>query len=331
MVVEGRVGSLFAGIGGFDLGFEQAGFETAWQVEIDKFCNRVLQARWPGVRRYGDIREIDPAEIEPVGIVTGGFPCQDLSVAGRRAGLGGERSGLWWELRRILAVLRPRWVVIENVPGLLSSNRGRDMGAILAALGDLGYGWSYRVLDAQWFGLAQRRKRVFIVGCFGDGTAAAKVLLEPEGGGGTTAAGRAAGPTGATLLATGAGTSRPGAATLNSGGNSGGFRSEPCEHLVVARTLTASSSSRYNLDTETFVPVIREAQIAFRRFAPRECERLQGFPDGWTCLCEAQGDTMSCRCPDSPRYRALGNAVAVPVARWIAERIATGGVWGGQR
>src|SRR5690606_35986875 len=151
-----------------------------------------------------------PADLEPVDLVCGGFPCQDLSVAGRRAGLAGARSGLWWEFHRILAGLRPRWVVIENVPGLLSSNGGRDMGTLLRSLGDLGYGWAYRELDAQWFGLAQRRKRVFIVGRLGDAAGPAQVLFEPESREWNPPPRREAGKVAATIPASGAGTSRTG-------------------------------------------------------------------------------------------------------------------------
>jgi len=204
-----RYGSLFSGIGGFDLGADRAGWECAWQVEIDPKCVDVLEQHWPGVERFGDVREVGAHNLAPVDLICGGFPCQDLSVAGRREGLAGVRSGLWWEFHRIVAELRPAWVVVENVPGLLSSNRGRDMGTILGALADLGYGWSYRVLDAEWFGLAQRRKRVFIVGHLGD-YRAAEVLLEPEGGG-DSPPGQEARETPSPFIAHGAGTARTGA------------------------------------------------------------------------------------------------------------------------
>jgi DNA (cytosine-5)-methyltransferase 1 len=125
-----------------------------------------------------------------IDLVYGGFPCQDVSVAGKRAGLSGERSALWFEFRRIVSELRPQWVVIENVPGLLSSHRGRDFGIVLGGLADIGYGWAYRVLDARWFGVPQRRRRVFIVGCLGDATRAAAVLAVCESCGGYPAAGR---------------------------------------------------------------------------------------------------------------------------------------------
>ncbi|MHB8511460.1 MAG: DNA cytosine methyltransferase [Actinomycetota bacterium] len=173
-----RFGSLFSGIGGFDLGLERAGLEPAWQVEIDPSCNRVLERHWPKVGRGQDIRECE--EFDAVDLVCGGFPCQDLSVAGKRAGLAGERSGLFFEFARVVASVAPRWVLIENVPGLLSSNGNKDMATVVGTLAQLGYGWAYRVVDAQYFGVAQRRRRVFIVGCLGDSASAAQILFEPE-------------------------------------------------------------------------------------------------------------------------------------------------------
>jgi DNA (cytosine-5)-methyltransferase 1 len=174
-----RFGSLFSGVGGFDLGFERAGMACAWQCEIDAKARAVLALHWPNVPQHTDVREIGAANLGAVDLVCGGFPCQDLSVAGKRAGLAGERSGLWFEFRRILAELQPGWVVVENVPGLLSSNGGADVAVVVRGLVELGYGVCWRVLDAQYFGVAQRRRRVFIVGHLGDGRAA-QVLFEPE-------------------------------------------------------------------------------------------------------------------------------------------------------
>ena len=174
-------GSLFAGIGGLDLGLERAGMACKWQVEIDSGCLEVLEKHWPTVRRYSDVRACGAHNLEPVDLVCGGFPCQDVSVAGRRKGLAGSRSGLWFEFYRILAELVPRWVVIENVPGLLSSNQGRDFALIFRGLAELRYLSAWRILDAQYFGVAQRRRRVFIVGHLGDGRAA-EVLFEPTCG-----------------------------------------------------------------------------------------------------------------------------------------------------
>lgn len=184
-------GSLFSGCGGFDIGLERCGMTCLWQCEIDRQCQSVLARHWPNVVRYDDVRRMR-AYLEAKNVsrtttrivrpdwVCGGFPCQDLSVAGKRAGLAGSRSGLWFTFRRIVALLRPGGVLIENVDGLRSSNGGRDLGVILRALGDMGYGWAYRVFDSQWFGLAQRRERVFIVGCLGSRTRAAEILFEPD-------------------------------------------------------------------------------------------------------------------------------------------------------
>src|SRR3972149_5725559 len=188
-----KVGSLFSGVGGFDLAFERVGMETVWQVEIDGNCNDVLGSHWPEVRRYHDITGIDGRELEAADLICGGFPCQDLSVAGRRAGLAGERSGLWFEFHRILAEHRPAWAVVENVPGLLSSNGGRDFAVILRGLVELGYGPAWRILDAQHFGVPQRRRRLFIVGHLGD-YRAAQVLFEPESLRGDIAEGGEEGP-----------------------------------------------------------------------------------------------------------------------------------------
>ena len=178
--------SLFSGMGGFDLGLERAGFDCVAQVEIDKHCNAVLARHWPNVRRYEDVTKVSGQNLPNADVICGGFPCQDISLAGGRRGLGGERSGLWWQFYRILSEQRPAWCLIENVPGLRSSGKRRDMGAILGSLGELGYGWAYTSLDSQYAGLAQQRERVFIVGHLGDSAGPAEVLFEPEGSGGDT-------------------------------------------------------------------------------------------------------------------------------------------------
>lgn len=183
--------SLFSGYGGMDKGLEQAGLECVGQCEIDKDCLRVLEHHWPNVRRWTDVRDVGAtdggrlrrsvplagrqgdARCEPdersadgglsIDLICGGFPCQDVSVAGKRAGLDGARSGLWFEFHRIVRELRPKYVLVENVPGLLSSNEGRDFAVILDGLGEFGFAVSWAVLDSQHFGVPQRRRRVFIV------------------------------------------------------------------------------------------------------------------------------------------------------------------------
>lgn len=341
-------GSLFSGIGGFDLAMERAGMTCAWQVEIDGSARSVLAQHWPNVRQDEDVRDVGATNLGSVDLVCGGFPCQDLSVAGKRAGLAGERSGLWYEFHRIVAELRPQWVVIENVPGLLSSANGRDFAAILRGLAELRYLSAWRVLDAQHFGVPQRRRRVFVVASLGDGRAA-EVLLEPDCLRRDSAASGEAGQDIAGCLTGGV-----------AAGRSHGKRSGSDRVTMVAAPI-AGHHHRQDLDNETCVthtlraegadasedgtgrgtplvaynwqsggdvrhgfglPMLQANQVpavGVRRLTPRECERLQGFPDDWTA-----GES------DSARYRQLGNAVAVPVAEWIGQRIVAA-TWPGAR
>lgn len=176
-------GDLFSGIGGFRLGLERAGMQCKWSCEIDKWCRAVYRKHWPDSIIYEDISELHHPQ--PVDLLCGGFPCQDLSVAGRRAGLSGARSGLFFEFVRLLEQIRPKWFLLENVPGFLSSRNGADFGNALAALDECGYGVSWRILDAQYFGLAQRRKRVWIVGHLG-GSCPVEILFESQGVRGNT-------------------------------------------------------------------------------------------------------------------------------------------------
>nr|UOP05361.1 DNA (cytosine-5-)-methyltransferase [Conchiformibius kuhniae] len=127
------VGSLFAGIGGFDLGFERAGFITSWQVEIHDICRSVLADRFPHAKQHKDVRTCLP-ELTPVDVIVGGFPCQDVSIMGRRAGLNGQRTGLFFNAMHIVASLAPRWLVLENVCGLISSHDGRDLQTVIETL-----------------------------------------------------------------------------------------------------------------------------------------------------------------------------------------------------
>ena len=215
--------SLFTGIGGFDVAFERAGMTCVYQVEIERNCNRVLERHWPNVQRMKDVREFTRRNYgDPVDLVCGGFPCQDLSVAGRRAGLDGERSGLWFEFLRVIQEFAPKWVAIENVPGLLSSYSGEnppsdlhggdrwettetsDLSVIFQGLAECGYWWAYRVLDAQYWGVPQRRRRVFIVASLGDWAGPAQVLFESESIPWDTAPSRQAGAKVARSLAAGA-------------------------------------------------------------------------------------------------------------------------------
>lgn len=156
------VGSCFSGIGGLELGLEwTGGFETKWQIEIDPYARRVLEKHWPRVERYTDITTVErPPRVD---VICGGFPCQDVSLAGARAGLGGKRSTLWSELFRLVCEVKPRWLVAENVPGLLSSDGGRFMGNILRDLASIGLDAEWGVLSAAGVGAPHLRRRVFIL------------------------------------------------------------------------------------------------------------------------------------------------------------------------
>jgi DNA (cytosine-5)-methyltransferase 1 len=373
-----KFGSLFSGIGGFDLGFERAGMQCVWQSEIYPPARRLLKRHYPNVQLKGDIQF---ERFEAVDLICRGFPCQDVSTAGRRAGLVGERSGLWFAFLDVLQRNKPEWVVIENVPGLLSSNAGRDFATILYGLGECGYRVAWRVLNSQYFGVPQRRRRVFIVGHLGDGRAA-EVLFERESGEGYSRPRQETqkdAPTViGTLLASGAGSARSGGnrnevdlliptnngipqvksfnclpqtlfrhndyANYTVDTNSSALRAQARHHsdLVVialdSRNMQSSLivgtlhqnplnvyySQDFNQDriysSSGIAPALTASDSAksrriltsfgVRRLTPLECERLQGFPDDWTA-----GES------DTARYAVLGNAVTVPVAQWLGERI----------
>jgi len=342
----GRVtfGSLFSGIGGLDLGFERAGMTPAYNCENDPAARSILARHWPTVPQYEDVRDVGRYATTRADVLCGGFPCQDLSVAGRREGLDGKRSRLWFEFHRIIAGACPSWVVVENVPGLLSSNSGRDFGTILGGLEDLGYGVAWRVFNSQFFGVPQRRRRVFIVGSLDDWRAPARVLLEPESGTGGFA------PSGKTGPSIAAGTLSRALARVGGGDDPGANKGAPLivapsdtDTLVFDPTQITSPHNRSNPrpgDPCPTLPARGNPPLAFhatqdpisgvvtpaiptdkgsigaldrgrvRRLTPVECERLQGFPDGWTA-----GQS------DAARYRQLGNAVTVNVAEWIGRRI----------
>jgi len=179
--------SLFAGVGGFDLGLERSGHTCIGQVEIDKHAQKILKKHWPDVPLHNDVTTaIQWAKemnlIGRVDIVCGGFPCQDVSIAGKRAGAGsGTRSGLFWDAIRFAKEVKAQTIILENVPGLLSSNKGRDFGVVLTTLADAGYSHiEWRILDSQYFGVPQRRRRVFIIGCTFD-RSASPIFIERNG------------------------------------------------------------------------------------------------------------------------------------------------------
>jgi DNA (cytosine-5)-methyltransferase 1 len=318
--------SAFAGIGGFDLALERVGMRCVGQIEIDPACRSVLARHFPEVPRHDDIRTaIDWWATQPrplVDVLTGGFPCQDLSTANTtgRVGLAGQRSGLFFDLARAIGALRPRWVLLENVTGLLHANRGRDFATVLDTLGQLGYGVAWQVLDAQRFGLAQQRRRVFLAGRRG-APCPVEVLSAAEPGPPGAAPRRPPqDPSAAPRAAPGAAADRP--------EQSGALNGQVAGPLYVVQAggwsplYWRNHGPSYTLNTAdrhivAYIPPGHD-QLVIRGFTPRECERLQGFPDDWTAT-----GTDGRPIPDGIRYRMLGNAVAVPVVEWVGHRLLT--------
>jgi DNA (cytosine-5)-methyltransferase 1 len=294
--------SLFAGVGGFDLAMQRAGIDVVAAVEIDKHAQKVLQRHFPMTAIHSDISEVTGEQLRADGfdpsngIITGGFPCQDLSTAGARRGLAGERSGLFWQIIRLADELRPKWLILENVPGLLSSNRGADMGIVVGALERRGYGVAWRVLDAQYFGVAQRRRRLFFVCCLADHRRPVEILFEPESGIRNPTPRRKTGQDPARS---------PEASTYRKARRA---QSVTDDETWVADDKTNTLNTFDLGDVRTTATILDNAFM--RRLTPKECERLQGFPDDWTA-----GQT------DGHRYKQMGNAVAVPVVEWIVRRL----------
>ena len=324
------VGSLFTGIGGFDLGLERAGWRVAWQVENNPFRKKILRRHWPHVELRDDIAT-DTDGLPPVDLICGGFPCQDLSVAGRRAGLAGERSALFFEFARLLGTLRPRWCLIENVPGLLSSNGGRDFGVVLDTLGKLGYWWTYRVLDSQYFGVAQRRRRVYVVGHLGS-PCPAEILFDPESLRRDTppsqeTGSEVAGTIGAQLAKRSHAPDGNGAYIANTLEATHALRWDNSKDNLIptlSQTLHTSSQKYNDGSLDTYVVNARQDPITGLPSLDTDghSHAVLGAPPDADGVRAAAGlprrldDT-----PDTPRYAALGDAVTVSVAEWIARRI----------
>lgn len=356
-----------AGISAPTVAWKPLGWQAAAYAEIEAAPRAILAHHYPDVPLVGDFTEIRGNEFGPIDLLVGGTPCQDFSVAGLRAGLGGDRGNLSLEFLRLADRARPRWLAWENVPGVLSIDGGRAFGAILGGMGELGYGFAYRILDAQHFGVPQRRRRVFVIGYLGDWRAAAAVLFERHSLSGHPAPRREAGEGVARPIAAG---SQRGSGYRNdadtadnlisatvsskwakgSGGPSGDEcqnllavpfdttqitsptcrsnpkRGDPCHPLTAgmhppaiafnSREDCCSSESVFGSIGSSSPQAQAIASSAVRRLTPRECERLQGFPDDYT-LVPYRGRMMA----DGPRYKALGNSMAVPVVRWIGERI----------
>ena len=171
-------GSVCSGIEAATVAWHTLGWKPAFFSEIEAFPRSVLAHHYPETPLHGDFTTIGADDYGPIDLLVGGTPCQSFSIAGLRGGLDDDRGNLALEFLRLADRTRPRWLVWENVPGVLSSNGGRDFGAILGGMVELGYGFAYRVLDAQFFGVPQRRRRVFVVGCLGSWRRAAAVLFE---------------------------------------------------------------------------------------------------------------------------------------------------------
>ena len=400
--------SLFSGIETASVAWAPLGWRPLAFAEVDAFPSAVLRERFPSVPNLGDVTKVNwRGFVKDFGrpdVLVGGSPCQSFSIAGTRTGLGGA-SGLMWEYVRAVREVRPRWLLWENVPGALSSTHGEDFGCLLRSLDALGYGLAWRVLDAQFFGVAQRRERVFLVGRLGDPGGPCQVLFEPDCLSWNppqgrekrkelaAAAGRSPACAGfniqpsvlcmtdtqthssvtddgtcstvtshamkdAPVVATvhqnqeGAVTVTEGmAGTLTSGSSVSrqqlvAFAQNTRDEVRVQGdgTLSGALSASPGMKQTTYVCMADDnanaavdveccgtlkcgggaprvaGRMAVRRLTPRECERLQGFEDDWTRI-PWRGRPAE-ECPDGPRYKAIGNSMAVPVMRWLGERIA---------
>jgi DNA (cytosine-5)-methyltransferase 1 len=339
--------SVCSGIEAATAAWHPLGWAPVAFSEIERFPSAVLAHRYPNVPNLGDMTRYREWDIADLDLLVGGTPCQSFSVAGLRAGLDDPRGNLALVFLGMVERFRPRWVVWENVPGVLSSSGGRDFGAFLGGLGQLGYGWAYRVLDAQYVrvdshpsAVPQRRRRVFVVGCAGgERNCAASVLFEPESMSGHPAPRRTAGEgvAGATRGgATPCDWPADVAPTLNAHfGEKQGLEDQHAFNgaglftpVLFDPTQITSKANRSNpqpgdpahtLARGMAAPVLAQSH-AVRRLTPRECERLQGFPDDFT-LIPYRGKAAE-DCPDGPRYKALGNSMAVNVMSWIGQRIA---------
>lgn len=335
-----RVGSTFTGVGGADMGFEAAGMTISWQCELDAWKRSVLAAHYPNIPIYEDITTLE--DPEPVDLMVGGFPCQDLSIAGQRKGFTGERSVLAFEFLRIAEAIRPRWLVLENVPGLLSSNKGLDFERLLREVAACGYGVGYRCLDSRYFGVPQRRRRIFLV------ARRVEAGVDPRAASGFALQ---------SLCESGSGDTTPcippwqdSPRTVGGGAEEGrivgalsarGYTQYKDQEFVRGGQLVTGDdmiayrkSARVNADPdspETWVDDGRANTLnkfdvgdvrtthavvgsGVRRLSPTETEALMGWPRNWTA-------PEGIKAPDSRRYAACGDGIVANVAYWIGQRI----------
>ena len=392
-----RYGSVCSGVEAATVAWHELGWKPQWFSEIEQFPSAVLKHHYPNIPNMGDMTKHKEWKNGAIDLLVGGTPCQSFSVAGLRKGLDDPRGNLMLTYLAIAEQYRAKWLVWENVPGVLSSNGGKDFGAFLGALGELGYGFAYRVLDAQYFGVPQRRKRVFVVGCLGDWPSAAAVLFESHSLQRHSAPRRQKGQKPSPTVTTGAPFSRTGneqvecdaivpfrsssfggfqkgvgtlrasrlgdeTLTIGTLDTQCGFQNQTHQtivngHLLVEDELMGTLTARMfcalgarDVEAGAIHPVYTkttsEAGLsditmsltasmgtggpdlaakpmvcsnAVRRLTPKECERLQGFPDNHTQIPYKNKEAKNC--PDSPRYKAMGNSMAVPVMKWIGQRI----------
>lgn len=381
-----KYGSVCSGVEAASLAWEPIGWQPQFFSEIDAFPSAVLKHRWPDVPNFGDMTKFKEWPDADIDVLVGGTPCQSFSVAGLRRGLDDPRGNLMLTYLAVAERYRPGWLVWENVPGVLSSDAGRDFGALLGGMGKLGYGFAYRVLDAQHFGVPQRRRRVFVVGHLGDWRRAAAVLFEQESMQGHSPPRRTTRETATydvapCLRASGVGTERIGdtrgadcviaMATGQAGAEISTDRSltltcnheapivchgsqDPCVQTDAAFTVGRNSGQEnvvclqgsmirgenaeggpagkgwrnygnaFTLLADTHAHAVA-SKYSVRRLMPIECERLQGFPNNHTNIMY-RGRPAA----DSHRYKACGNSMAVPVMRWIGERIERYSTQGGE-
>lgn len=289
-----KMNSFFAGIGGFDVAFERSGFKTVFLCEINDYCNKVLSTHWPGISIKRDICTLQPDDLPDVEVWCGGFPCQDISVArgaAERRGLNGSQSGLFYQYAELIDKKKPEVVIIENVEGLFNSNKGRDFGVIIQKLTSMGYAVAWRLFNSRYFGVPQSRPRTYLCCWRNNPNKAIATMFDLEGA------------------------FRP-----EDGARKDFITEKPHSHgypkvPIVSYCLAATSGRHTGTDwSRTYVV----CEDGVRRMTPLEYERLQGFPDNWTLPphLDMNPDEV-----DTLRYKAIGNAVSVPVVEWIAKRV----------
>lgn len=286
-------GSLFAGIGGFDMGMEEANWDCKFQVEWDKHCRSVLDHHWPNVEKWSDIRDVNGRFLPPVDCIIFGSPCQDLSNNSGSSGLGldGNKSGLFFEAIRIIKEMRnatgntyPRWAIWENVAGALNSNKGSDFGKVLDSMAEAGaVVIEWKLLDSKYFGIPQCRRRVFVIGGFPSDTT---------------------NPSSAKIFPINSGNKRD----IKKGTEKMFYRSHGSQDAFqTGFSPPVKRISAVCITSETLRP---------RQLTPIELERLQGYPDDHTRW-NSDGTEQS----DSQRIKQCGNGVTTPVAKWVAEQL----------